>query len=112
MYETKTFSILNDRKTMIALAELSIYHEINHEGTWYYFNRLNVPLKMRNEGIAKQLLQQVSEWADQERINILLDINPYGDLDLRQLIALYMKFGFKQTLSTNTMIRRCVDVQT
>lgn len=85
---------------------LSENNKVVLEGVWYYFNRLNVPSKIRNKGIAKKLLQEMSEWADQEHVSIWLDINPYGDLDLRQLISLYSRFGFKQTLQQGTMLRR------
>jgi GNAT superfamily N-acetyltransferase len=114
MVETKTFS--KQENYCLAIAELSyipcnsILEEsipnIKAGEKWFYFNRLNVPVKIRNKGIAKELLQQVIEWADGERYNIWLDINPYGDLDLRQLISLYMKYGFKMLITPNTMIRR------
>jgi len=63
---------------------------------WYYFNRLNIPVRLRQQGIAKKLLQEMIEWADLEKINILLDINPYGDLSYEQLEVLYQKFGFQK----------------
>ena len=102
--ESKTFSHIEG--SYIALCELSIYQSHKLEGVWYYFNRLSVPPKLRKKGIAKKLLGEMCEWADDKEINIWLDINPYGDLDLRQLISLYSKFGFKQTLQQGTMIRR------
>ncbi len=72
-------------------------HGIKHKNqTWYYFNRLNVPVRLRQQGIAKKLLQEMIEWADSIKANILLDINPYGDLSYEQLEVLYQKFGFQK----------------
>ncbi len=60
----------------------------------YYFNRLLVDEKIRNKGYAHKLLQAVIKWANQEKIIILLDINPYGDLNYNQLLKFYFKYGF------------------
>lgn len=88
----------------LALAELTImenslvddiYEIKSKDQTWYYFNRLNVPVKIRNQGIATELMNELIQWADSEKINILLDINPYGDLSYKQLKEFYKKFGFK-----------------
>jgi GNAT superfamily N-acetyltransferase len=112
--ESKTFSHMEQHH--IALCELSYFKEdvveylpqhgrILLEGVWYYFNRLMVPPKMRNKGIAKKLLQEMCNWANTDKVSIWLDINPYGDLDLHQLINLYSKFDFQQ-IADATMIRR------
>jgi len=99
-------------KSKIALCELteipvSLIADVvkNPEGTWVYFNRLNVPPVMRRKGIAKKLLMEMVDWADQDKISIYVDINPYGDLNLRQLVSLYGKFGFIP-LNNHTMVRR------
>ena len=96
----------------LALAELSIIDfeflkDIVKEGedeTWVFFNRLIVPPAIRNRGVATKLMEQVIEWADEEKINIFNGVNAYGDLNLPQLIRFYSKFGFKK-LSKATMIR-------
>jgi hypothetical protein len=111
---SKTFSYREDH--YLAVCELTLFKENSTEylekhgvivldGIWYYFNRLNTPSKIRNKGIAKKLLQEMTEWADIEKISIWLDINPYGDLNLPQLISLYSKFDFQQ-IAESTMIRR------
>ena len=82
------------------------YLQINVDGTWYYFNRLFVTQKIRGKGLATRLMNQVIGWADTEKINILNEINPYGDLNLDQLISFYKKFGFKQHNNTPLMTRR------
>lgn len=60
----------------------------------YYFNRINVPESMRGQGFGKQLLNQVVEWADANQYTIILEINPYGQLNKQQLRALYARFGW------------------
>lgn len=72
---------------------------------WVYFNRLSVNENIRKQKIATQLMQQVIEWANNDKINIILEVNPYGDLNLEQLIKFYKKFDFEQ-VNTNVMIRR------
>ena len=76
-------------------------------GTWYYFNRLLVNKNIRGRGLATKLMSRVIFWADTENINILNELNPYGDLNMDQLISFYKKFGFKQPNNNiPLMIRR------
>lgn len=95
----KTFSKIEGYR--IALAEVS---QMDNDPDWVYFNRLNVPPPMRGKGVATQLLTELTKWADANGINIYLDINPYGDLNLAQLVEMYGKFGFK-SVNEQTMTR-------
>ncbi len=81
-----------------------VKREIKPDEVWFWFTRLKVHPQDRGRGIATQLLGEVAKWADQNKINIFLGINPYGDLDLAQLIQLYSKFGFK-LIGEDIMIR-------
>ena len=73
---------------------------------WFYFNRLFVNQKIRRMGVATDLMTQVINWADTEKFNIFIEINPYGDLDFDQLVNFYKKFGFtQQELSPVCLIR-------
>lgn len=90
---SQQFTHIEDGK--LALAELSLIHLPGYKN-WYYFNRLNVPAPIRGRGIAKKLMNQVVEWADQNQIYIHLDINPYGDLNLEQLTSFYKRYGFQE----------------
>lgn len=86
--ESKTVSyILDDRK--IALAEISKLPD----DTWY-FNRIFVPVEYRGQGIATDLMKELIKLADESKITICCDINPYGDLNFDQLKVFYKKFGF------------------
>lgn len=92
---TKSFSIIDENR--MGSVELSRVFANNCD--WFYFNRLFVPRKIRRRGIASKLLEQLVIWADNEKVNIYLPINPYGDeeygLDLEGLVELYSKYGFK-----------------
>ena len=81
IFETKTFQIIQDERR--AAAELT--QILGRPNNTYYFNRLIVDKKLRGTGLSVKLMKQVIEWADQEKIEILLDINPYGNLDYLQL---------------------------
>lgn len=72
----------------------------------FLFSRLIVAPKMRGKGYGKLLLSQVAEWADMTDIVIYLDVNPYGDLDLDQLITLYKRFGFIHYCSSKASLIR------
>ena len=110
--DSKSFFEKPDDRPYIGQAELSkIDNDIIQgavkfkvEGVWFYFNRLIVPKQLRGQGLSKLLLQQVIDWADINKINIFNDINPYGALNLKQLIDLYSRYGFKK-ISRQSMIR-------
>lgn len=103
VFETKTFEIIQDHAR--SAAELS--HMLGRPNTTYYFNRLIVDKKLRGQGLSIKLMNQVVEWADTEKIEILLEINPYGNLDYLQLAQFYERFGFEwKNKENNLMIRR------
>lgn len=72
-------------------AEIS---KLNFNDNIYYFNRLIVHQSLRNKGIASALMNKLIEVLDCNKITLICDINPYGDLDLNQLITFYGKYGF------------------
>ena len=73
----------------VALAEVSM---VTSES--WYFNRLSVPVKFRNQGIATQLMRKLIQVLDKNKITLICDINPYGDLDFNQLNKFYKQYGF------------------
>jgi len=77
---------------MSACAELSFM-----ENDTLFFNRLYVHPKLRHRGIAKRLMNMICDKVDVEQLNIVNYINSYGDLDEKDLIAFYSKFGFVLT---------------
>jgi len=72
---------------------------------WFYFNRLFVNHRIRKQGLGTKLMEEVIQWADENKYNIYLEINPYGEMGMNDLINFYEKFGFTQINDTNTMIR-------
>lgn len=73
----------------LAVAEISKLPD----KTWY-FNRIFVPDKYRNHGIATKLMEKLIDIVNEHKIVICCDINPYGDLSYSQLKQFYKKYGF------------------
>ncbi len=76
----------------VGCAELSSFIK---EGE-FYFNRLFVQPKFRRMGFGHILMQQIIRIVDKKKINIVLDINPYGDLNYDQLFKFYQKYNFEE----------------
>jgi len=60
----------------------------------YWVTRLSVPKPLRNKKIATDLITEMVNWLDKNKYNAIIGVNPYGDLNLTQLINFYSKFGF------------------
>ena len=71
-----------------------------------YINRLIVPKKVRGQGIATELMKKFVSILDSKKINAILEINAYGDLDEDQLKRFYKKFGFEVENVEDLYIRR------
>ena len=57
-------------------------------------SRINVPRENRGKGYGSQLLRQVLDIADQEKIRLYLEIAPSDGLNYEQLEAWYKRYGF------------------
>lgn len=66
------------------------------ENNNWYFNRLYVRPEYRGQGIGSVLLDKLLVHIRGHNATLLLDINPYGDLDYEQLEAFYIRHGFKK----------------
>lgn len=86
----------------IGCAELSKFLNENQ----FYFNRLFIQPKFRGKGFAHILMKEIIEIVDERKIDIILDINPYGDLNYNQLLKFYQKYDFK-LYDNDHLIRRC-----
>jgi len=60
-----------------------------------FFEQLYVSPKLRKQGIAKKLIGQLIDWADNEKLLIRLYIMPSGQMDHRQLITMCKTFTFR-----------------
>lgn len=114
--DTKHFSIVKNSRA--AVADLSTIDvemvcplvDTELDDIWWYFNRIHVPSVIGNQGLGTQLMNQVCAWADENHFNIVDELNPYGALDLEQLISFNKKFGFELVGDPHiypVMIRRC-----
>lgn len=64
-------------------------------GNCYFFNRLNVPKEMRGQGVATELMAEVTAWAQDCGALIINTVNAYGDMSHKDLVAFYAKHNFK-----------------
>lgn len=69
--------------------------EIENVKKVYYFSRLNVPEKLRNQGIGRLLMDNTIEFCKQNNAMLINTVNPYGDLNLNELNEFYQKSGMK-----------------
>ena len=91
-YKYITISI-SDNIFPVGVADLSAFPD---NLKLFYFNRLFVHPRYRNKGIAHKIMKEVVKIVDDNDIDILLEINPYGDLNMKQLISFYLKYLFKE----------------
>ena len=65
----------------------------------FYLNTMVVPVFFRKKGLSKKLLLKLQKIAEEEKIKIICEANPYGDgddMNLSQLKSLFKKFGFSE----------------
>lgn len=68
---------------------------VDEKNQWY-FNRLYVRPEYRGQGIGSVLLDKLLAYIRKSRATLLLDINPYGDMDYEQLEDFYLRHGFQK----------------
>ena len=112
-HESVSFHIYLDQN--LALAEISKIDKESFEGyldicsnkktlqkikneiivcdSYYFFNRLNVPQKLRGGGLGKTLLNQVLNFCRDNNIALMNTVNNYGDMSTKDLIDFYQKSG-------------------
>jgi hypothetical protein len=100
IYHTSEFSTFSIQAgTSLAIAELSLLHDISiyelPAGVWYFFNRLNVPRGFPIQHASVLLMKEICSWADDQHINIVDTLNPYGRLNFEQLRRFNLLFGFR-----------------
>lgn len=61
----------------------------------YFYSRLKVPPKMQNEGIGRILLDKTLSFCKENNSMLINTVNPYGDLNLKQLNKFYEGSGMK-----------------
>lgn len=79
--------------------------EVNRiEKNDWLISRLFVPPNYRNQGIATKLMQKLTAWADEKKITLVAEINPYGDLGREKLVEFLKKHGFEQVEQKNDIL--------
>lgn len=58
-----------------------------------FYNRLNVPERLRGQGIGKALLHKTLEYCAENNILLINTANSYGDMDQNNLIKFYQENG-------------------
>lgn len=81
-----------DTRTVVDLSP-SYVHEDYEVETWIVA-RISTPAAHRGKGIARRLVAEMLADADREGVRLALGINPYGDMDYKQLLAWYQRLGF------------------
>ncbi len=112
-----SFSIVGTRKVKnrnfpaLSTSELSLSYGLEldlnlipNDLIWYFFNRLLVPADFTPKNASVLLMKETINWADKNKFGIIDALNPYGRLNLEQLIKFNMLFGFKK-LEDTLMIR-------
>jgi len=59
-----------------------------------WISRIFVPKEYRGHKHGGKMLNRFCKWCDKKRRDVILQINPYGDLDEEQLRKWYIKHGF------------------
>ena len=80
--------------------------EISKIDDQWYFNRLNVPDKIRRNGYGTCLMEELVNILDNNEIDLICDLNPSGEMNMAQLTSFYKKFGFIYTNASGRPIRK------
>ena len=92
---------------MITLSRIAFYHKsascalvVNKKG---YFTLINLFSLEPGKGHAKELMQQIVDWADREQVKVILEPRQYGNshgIPTTGLKAFYGRFGFVEVITT------------
>jgi len=76
----------------------------------YYFNRIKVRPEREGTGEGKALMIEVCKIADEHRITIYNELNPYGKRDMKSLKSFFKASGFEPFVNEhndqNVMVRK------
>ena len=86
--QTNTFS-LTSLPFRFILEKLVNYDKV------YFFNRLNIPKKVRDLGLGKELLQEVINYCNEKEIFLVNTASSSGDMRQKKLIDFYISSGMK-----------------
>ena len=76
----------------------------------YYFNRIKVRPELEGTGEGKALMIEICKIADEHRITIYNQLNPYGKRDMKSLKSFFKDSGFEPFVTEhndqNVMVRK------
>jgi GNAT superfamily N-acetyltransferase len=77
-------------------ATIIAYYNIipNHPDVWF-FNRIKVQPSHYGKGCGKDLMIKLCEILDRKKISLINSLNPYGNRDLKSLIAFFEASAFE-----------------
>lgn len=61
----------------------------------YFFSRLNVPKKLRGQGLGKKLMQETVKFCEENNAMLINTVNPYGEMTLEETNQFYQNCGMK-----------------
>lgn len=104
-FRTKNFEGTAELSEIKDLKYLALTTPVSPGQDWWYFNRLKVKDQYIGQGFGRDLMDQIIQWADSEKIFIFNEVSSYGrENGLEENIKFYEKFGFKLS-QRNIMIR-------
>ena len=93
---------VSEKPTRIGIADLGEFTEADLDVTWYprrgqLITRIQVPQQFRGLGYGRELLRQILEDADREKVHLWLYVRQYIDspLDDGELMEWYGRNGFE-----------------
>jgi ribosomal protein S18 acetylase RimI-like enzyme len=82
-----------DRETNSIADLIDAYEMLPRKGL--LITRINVPKAHRGQGHGTALLKKILEAADEEKINLYLEVSPSDGLNYNQLVSWYRRYGFR-----------------
>ncbi len=87
---------------------LAILDLTNYYNKGLIITRINVPDEHRGKGIGSQLLKSCCAAADEEGVDLWLEIAPTDGLDFHQLELWYTRHNFNWVRGADLMVRRAL----
>ena len=95
-------SMVENHEAQIQLTDL-----IKKSQICLFFNRLNVPKKLRGRGLGGLLLKSTLHYCHKNRIFLINTANNYGEMGQDNLINFYEKYGMKLVHEEGLLVFHC-----
>lgn len=81
-----------------------LYKDMDQYNKFYFFNRLNIPEKLRGAGTGRLLLNEVIKYCNENQIFLVNTASNYGDMGQSNLIKFYEDAGMKLVHSDGLLV--------